>query len=678
MGALARDGGVNFAVFSDHASRIELCVFDAEGTRELRRYNLHGPAHGMHHGWLADVGPGLVYGLRAHGVHAPDAGQRFNPHKLLLDPCAREIVGRFRWLPEHHGYPLGHPDGLRALDTRDNAVSALKARVSPPPGSAAPIPAAPPIADAQRVLYEVHVKGFSRNHPDLPAALRGTYAGLAHPLSIAHFKRLGVNTMSLLPVQYALDEPGLAERGLSNYWGYNTLGHFCPDPRWACPGADPGAVREEFRAMVGALHAAGIQLVLDVVHNHTPEGNEYGPTLSFRGLDQSSWYRLGADGQCLNWSGCGNTLNVAHPRVAQFVLDSLRYWVSEMGVDGFRFDLAPVLDRAAHGAFDAHGNFFAALRQDPLLQGVLLLAEPWDSGPQGYQLGHFPGRFAEWNDRFRDTARRYWLQPGKGVGRGEFARRFFASSDVYQHGQRRPTASVNFISAHDGFTLLDQVSYSAKRNTANGEDNRDGRDNEIAIDCGVPGPSRDAQVLAQRGRLRRALLATLALAQGMPMLCAGDEIGKTQGGNNNAWCHDNATSWLDWNTADNALCTFVADCLALRRAQPLLHHADWFRPGQGAQQLRWLRPDGQDMQVDDWHDAQSQALACLMTDHRAPGQRLLLAFNPEPEALKFQLGAPAFQVALDSSGSLSVGSAVQGSLTVPAQCLLVLSLLSNP
>ncbi|WP_373715024.1 glycogen debranching protein GlgX, partial [Roseateles sp.] len=481
LGALARDGGVNFAVFSENATRIELCVFDGEGQRELRRYALDGPQDGVWHGFLPGVGPGLVYGFRAHGPYAPEQGHRFNPHKLLLDPYAREIVGHFGWRAEHHGYELGHPDGPRSMDTRDNATQALKARVPPPPVVHAR-PHQPRRAPADIVLYEVHVKGFSRLLPGVPEALRGTYAGLAHPASIAHFKRLGVTTLSLLPVHYCIDEPHLAERRLHNYWGYNTLGFFCPDPRWAQAAHrdDPTTVTAEFRAMVDALHEAGLEVVLDVVYNHTPEGNEFGPTLSFRGLDNKSYYRLvGGDwSRYENLTGCGNTLHCSHPRVTQFVLDSLRYWVAEMGVDGFRFDLAPVLGRGSHG-FDPNAAFFTALRQDPVLAGVHLIAEPWDAAYDGYQLGRFPGRFLEWNDKFRDALRGYWLGAGPGVGRGELARRFLASSDVFHHGQRQPTASINFVAVHDGFTLADMTSYAAKHNQANGEDNRDGRDGEL-------------------------------------------------------------------------------------------------------------------------------------------------------------------------------------------------------
>jgi glycogen operon protein len=662
FGALARDGGVNVAVFSEHATRIELCLFDASGSRELKRYDLHGPHDGVFHGFLAGVGPGLVYGLRAHGPYAPEQGHRFNPHKLLLDPWAREIVGRHVWRPEHHGYELGHPDGSRSFDTRDNAGFALKARVADP---TAAVPRTPPPRRAVSglVLMELHVRSFTMRHPDIPEPLRGTYAGLAHPAAIAHFQALGVTTLSLLPVHFALDEPALAARGQVNHCGYNTLGFFCPNPRYAAcvrdGRDDPAAVADEFRQMVDTLHAHGLEVVLDVVYNHTPEGDEHGTTLSFRGLDHASWYRLAADdrSRCENLTGCGNTLNVAHPRVTQFVLDSLRHWVEHHGVDGFRFDLAPVLGRT-HRGFDPQAAFFTALRQDPVLARVHLIAEPWDAAYDGYQVGRFPGRFLEWNDRFRDTVRRYWLQ--RGVRRGEFARRFTASSDLFHHGQRRPSASVNFIAVHDGFTLADLTSYAHKHNEANGEHNRDGRDGEPAANFGVEGPTDDPSIRLRRDRVRRALIATLAFAQGTPMFCAGDEIAHSQQGNNNAYNQDNPTTWLDWAQADADLRAFTARCIALRQALPALRHDRWFVPGpctEGDCMIAWLRPGGRPMVDGDWHDPAEHAFACQISpgDPAQVGARVLLLFNPEDAAVPFTLPAYRWVLALDSSGELPTG-----------------------
>ncbi len=678
FGALARDGGVNFAVFSDHATAIELCVFDTSGSRELRRYPLHGPHDGVFHGFLPGVGAGLVYGLRAHGPYAPEQGHRFNPHKLLLDPWAPEIVGRHRWRPEHHGYEIGHPDGARSFDSRDNAAIALKARVPAPPVPAPGWFNAPRHATADLVLLELHVKGFTMLHPGIPEALRGTYAGLAHPAAIAHFKALGVTTLSLLPVQYALDEPALVERGLVNYWGYNTLGFFCPDPRHASVGDDPALVAEEFRQMVATLHAHGLEVVLDVVYNHTPEGGETGATLSFRGLDHASWYRLVHDdkSRCENLTGCGNTVNVAHPRVTQFVLDSLRHWVLHLGVDGFRFDLAPVLGRTHHG-FDTNAAFFTALRQDPVLARTHLIAEPWDAAYDGYQVGRFPGRFLEWNDKFRDSVRRYWLQ--RGVRRGEFARRFTASSDLFHHGRRRPSASINFIAVHDGFSLADLTSHSQKHNGANGENNRDGRDGEPCANFGVEGPTDDPAIRQRRDRVRRALLATLVFAQGTPMLCAGDEIANSQGGNNNPYNQDNTTTWLDWAQADADLRAFTARCIALRRAEPALRHDRWYAAGPcGADDcaIVWLAPDGRPMHEHDWHDPHAHAFACQISpgsgSGNAPGHRLLLLFNPEDRAEAFGLPAYPWHLALDSSGELPPGPVPPAPLTVPPWSLVVL------
>ncbi len=671
LGAQARDGGVNFAVFSEHAERIELCIFDAAGQREITRYALHGPNDGVFHGFLPHVGPGLVYGLRAHGPYAPEQGHRFNANKLLLDPHAREIVGHFGWQAEHHGYELGHPDGPRSFDRRDNGVYALKARVSPPLIDS-PRANSPRIKSSDLVLYEVHVKGFSMQHPGIPPELRGTYAGLAHPAAIEHFKSLGVTTLSLLPVQYAIGEPHLADKHLPNYWGYNTLGFFCPDPRLARAENrdDPTAVTEEFRAMVRALHAAGLEVVLDVVYNHTPEGNEFGPTLSWRGLDNKSWYRLQAAdvSRNENLTGCGNTLHCAHPRVTQFVLDSLRYWVAEMGVDGFRFDLAPILGRTNQG-FDPNAAFFTAMRQDPILNSVHLIAEPWDAAYDGYQLGRFPGRFMEWNDKFRDAVRGYWLD--KGVSRGELARRFTASSDVFRHAQRGPDASVNFVSVHDGWVLADVVAYEKKHNQANGEDNRDGRDGEISCNFGAEGPTGDATILDARRRTRHAMLACLLLAQGTPMLCAGDEIGNSQQGNNNAYCQDNATTWLGWGEADASTLNLVRELLTLRRQEALLRMTRWYSPGGLEASVAWFNPQGHAMEPADWHAHGSLAFSAQLRQAGAPWPRLMLMFNPEPCERTFALPQGPWHLVIDSSGQL-VPAPLSNSLQVPARSLLVL------
>ena len=659
--------GVNFAVFSQRAKQIELCVFDASGTHELKRYALHADEDGVFSGVLPGAQPGLIYGYRAHGSYKPESGYRFNPHKLLLDPYAREIVGRFEWRPEHFAYAHGHPEGARVLDTRDNAAFALKARVTAPFAQA--------MRPAQRVrkplpevvLYELHVKGFTMTLPGIPDALRGTYAGLAHPAAIAHLKRLGVTTLSLLPVHTAIDEQHLSDRSLGNYWGYNTIGFFCPDARYAASrrATDPhiGSIIEEFRAMVAALQAAGFEVVLDVVFNHTAEADEQGPTISFRGLDNPSWYRLKADDRSRyeNASGCGNTLRLIHPRVTQFVLDSLRYWVEIMGVDGFRFDLAPTLGRTRQG-FDPSAPFWVALRQDPTLSQVHLIAEPWDLGHDGYQLGHLPGRFIEWNDRFRDAVRSYWLghdaHHGAVIGRSEFARRFTASSDLFHHGHRLPAASVNFIAAHDGRTLADVVTYRDKHNLANGEHGRDGHSHEVCANFGIEGPSDHPLLIDIRRRVRRALLATTLLAQGTPMLCAGDEFGNSQRGNNNAYCQDNPIGWLDWQSIGDDDIDFVASLIALRREDPLLRHPRWFAttPDPNEPALHWLRPDGEAMQVDDWHDAHAHAFTCQLAANAASPPRWCIVFNPGAQPARFRLPNGPWQLAVDSSGTLAHAS----------------------
>lgn len=682
LGATIRDGGVNFAVVSEHATKIELCLFDAEG-RE-RRLALPGHTHDVRYGFLPDAGPGLVYGLRAHGLYAPREGHRFNPNKLLLDPYAREIVGRFEWSELHFAYQRDSPSNL--LDPRDNAAHMLKARVAAPLEPAKRI--ALPIPDADTILYELHVKGFSKLNLAIPEALRGTYAGLAHPACIEHLRALGVTTLSLLPVHYRVSEQHLTPLGLDNYWGYNTLGWFCPDPRLSSTPADPTATRAEFRAMVEALHKAGLEVVLDVVYNHSAEADERGPTLSLRGLDNALYYRLVPENRAhsLDYSGCGNSLELGHPRVTQLVLDSLRYWVQDMGVDGFRFDLAASLGRARAG-FDPRAPLLVALAQDPVLARAKLIAEPWDLGPDGYQLGHFPGRFLEWNDRYRDGLRRAWL--GRDVHRGELARRLAGSNDRFHHGLRTPSASVNFLTAHDGFTLADLVSYTRKHNLANGEHNRDGHDHNLSDNCGVEGPTDDPTILAQRRRLVRAMLTSLFVSQGTPMLLAGDELGHSQGGNNNAYCQDGPTTWLDWSNVDTELLEFVRELISLRRQHPSLRRDRWLsdRAGQaggldaepepepGAADLtgppvEWRRPDGAIMRVTDWDDSSDQQLTVRL-GHAS--DELLLLLNPSLEQVLFSLPAGPWSIALCSDELGAGANSERGTLRVEAQSIIVLA-----
>ncbi len=667
--------GVNFAVFSAHAQAMELCLFDASGQHETARHNLPAHTSDVWHGYLPGAPPGLIYGLRAHGPWRPERGHRFNTAKLLLDPYAREVVGSFEWRDEHFGgdrqLPL-HPD------TRDNAAFALKARVvddvydwenDRPPR----------VPLASTVIYELHVKGFSRLNNELAPSLRGTYAGLAHEASIKHLKQLGITAVSLLPVHLALDEERLHKLGLHNYWGYNTLAFFCADPRLAS--FDNGlTARDEFRAMVKALHRAGIEVLLDVVFNHTAESDETGPTLSFRGLDNASYYRLQANSRehYENHTGCGNTLDIRQPRVLQLVLDSLRYWIDEMHVDGFRFDLAPVLGRGDHG-FSRDSAFFTALAQDPVLSRAKMIAEPWDIGPGGYQVGGFPRGWLEWNDHFRDAMRRFWIHADRPAGtRGDFALRLCGSSDLYQPRQRAPAESVNYVVSHDGFTLRDLVSYNKRHNLANGEHNRDGHGHNLSFNCGVEGPTANPVVNALRGRLQRALLATTLLAQGTPMLCAGDELGHTQRGNNNPYCQDNESTWIDWTQADADLAAFTARVLALRReAMPFANH--WYSgltDPRGLHDLAWLLPDGSPLQGPAWHDPSSQVMGCLIGQPGGATAPLLLLVNPEHADHPFMLPAGVWQALLDTTHPRGLAAwHGQGEVlfTLPAHSLMLLA-----
>jgi len=678
MGASVDGDGVNFAVFSAHATAVELCLYDDAGQVESTRLPLPERTGDVWHGWLPGAGAGLVYGLRAHGPWAPRQGQRFNPHKLLLDPWARETVGSFAWSELHRGHD-GH-DPLRA-DARDNGMLALKARVVDDRFDWGD-DRAPRTPWADSVLYEAHVRGFSMLHPTVPEALRGTYAGLATNAAIDHLRRLGITALSLLPVHRFLDEERLVGMGLHNYWGYNSLSFFCPEPRYASAATQGGrAVRDEFRHMVRRLHAAGIEVILDVVYNHSAETDEAGPTLSWRGLDNASYYLLRGDDPRFyeNHTGCGNTFNLTHPRVLQMVLDSLRYWVQHMHVDGFRFDLATVLGRGPQG-FDRQAAFFACLAQDPVLAGCKLIAEPWDIGPGGYQLGHFPGGWVEWNDRFRDTARGFWLR-GEGH-RGDLAQRLCGSADSFRQPGRAPTASLNYVVSHDGFTLRDLVSYDQRHNRANGEDNRDGHAHNLSWNCGAEGETADPAVRALRGRLQRALLALLLLAQGTPMLAAGDEMGHTQGGNNNPYCQDNPITWIDWSARDEALIDFCAALVHLRRRlQPLGPH--WYddASAESPQGLRWLRPDGQPLQGSDWAQIPERALMLHIGQPGHGNGPLLMLLNAAADAAPFQLPPGHWQRLMDSAGAPEHWTAVAataGSVPVAARSLQLWQLVKEP
>ena len=635
LGATWDGLGVNFALFSAHAARVELCLFDLEGEKELERIEVPEYTDEVWHCYLPDARPGTVYGYRVHGPYEPDAGHRFNPNKLLIDPYAKQLVGALQWHDALFGYTIGHADKDLSFDERDSAPYVQKARVIDPAftwGSSS----RRPWPWSRTIVYETHVRGFTRLNRRLPEALRGTFSGLGHAESIEHLRSLGVTTVELLPVHAFLDDRYLVEKGLRNYWGYNTIAFFAPEPRYM---ATPFA--NEFKEMVNHLHAAGLDVVLDVVYNHTAEGNEGGPTLSLRGIDNASYYRLPEDRRrYINDTGTGNTLNLSHPRVLQMVADSLRYWAVEMRVDGFRFDLATILAREPYG-FDEGGGFLDACRQDPVLSSVKLIAEPWDVGPGGYQVSHFPPGWAEWNDRYRDTVRAYW-KGDEGL-QAEMATRLAGSADMFDRRGRRPWASVNFITAHDGFNLNDLVSYNDRHNEANGEDNRDGHTHNLSFNHGVEGPTGEPQVVAMRERQKRNFLATLLLSQGTPMILAGDEIGRTQGGNNNAYAQDNAITWIDWDAVDErgrALLEFTRRLIAIRMRYPILQRGRFLSQG-----VTWRSPAGGEIDEAQWGDPHARCFG-MMLDGRAPvsgvqprgGDETLLAiFNSHHDLVEFTL-----------------------------------------
>lgn len=626
MGAQVDGDGVNFSVFSENAERIELCLFDETGRREVARAPLPERSGPVWHGYVPGLGEGSLYGFRAHGTYAPDRGHRFNPNKLLADPYARRFHGLWRTHPAQFGYDHRSPDLDLSFSSTDSAPFVPKSVVvAPPDGQGV---GRRPMHDWEAtVLYEAHVKGLTREFPGVGDAERGTYDGLASDAVLEHLVKLGVTAVELLPVHAFVDEGTLVERGLVNYWGYNTVAFFAPEPRYYGPLGEAG-----FRRMVERFHQAGIEVILDVVFNHTAEGDQRGPTLSFRGLDNASYYRLLAGQRrfYVNDTGCGNTLNVSHPFVLRLVLDSLRYWVEAMGVDGFRFDLATTLGREDDG-FDACGGFFDALRQDPVLSTVKLIAEPWDVGPGGYRLGGFPTEFAEWNDGFRDTARRFWR--GDPHGAQELAARLLGSADKFDRDGRRPWASVNYLAAHDGFTLADTVSYSRKHNDANGENNHDGHHENFSDNCGVEGPTDDDAIRQRRGRRTRNLLATLALSQGTPMLLAGDEVGNSQLGNNNAYCQDNPVGWVTWQNDDPDLLVFVRRLLAFRKRHAVLRQSRFLhgtvRSQDGLPDVEWRTFDGGAV---NWRDPNLSSF-CLVL--RGSGSAPLHAGDPDPVVLAF-------------------------------------------
>jgi glycogen operon protein len=683
--------GVNFALFSECAERVELCLFDATGRHEVQRITLREFTDQVWHAYLPQARPGQLYGWRVHGPYRPHEGLRFNPNKLLLDPYARQIVGGLRWHDALFGYRIGHNEGDLSFDRRDSAPYMPRCKVVETAFTWGD-DRRPEIAWHDMVIYEAHVRGLTMRHPDVPPAHRGTYVGLASAPVIDHLKRLGVTTLELMPVHAFLDDRHLVDRGQRNYWGYNTIGFFAPDARYSASGKV-----NEFKTMVRTLHAAGIEVILDVVYNHTAEGNEWGPTLCFRGIDNGAYYRLAPESarHYQDFTGCGNTLNMQHPRVLQLLMDSLRYWVTVMHVDGFRFDLASALARELF-AVDRLSAFFNILRQDPVLSTVKLIAEPWDLGSGGYQVGDFPAGWAEWNDKYRDTMRAYWKGDGGLIG--EFAQRFTGSSDLYNRSSRRPYASINFVTAHDGFTLADLVSYNDKHNEANGEDNRDGHNHNLSWNCGVEGPTDDAAILALRARQQRNLIATLLLSQGVPMLLAGDEMGRTQGGNNNAYAQDNAVSWVDWalDDAKRSLLAFTQRMVALRREHPAFRRRDFFqgRPlyGSGVKDIAWFQPDGSEMTTEAWNHEHARGLAIWLSgdglnDVDARGRELvddhfMLLFNASADEVRFTLSphvaTAQWRVEVDTARERAAAQAVRGGYTLPPRALALLRAPSAP
>jgi isoamylase len=686
LGARWDGRGTNFSLFAAAAEAVELVIESDAGSVThtlLDRTDL------CWHGYLPGVGPGTRYGYRVHGPYDPGAGQRHNPAKLLLDPYARAISGPLRWGAPLFGYDMVGGDDLR-MSSEDSAPAMPRSVV---------VDHAfdwggdnrPHTTWADTVIYEVHVRGFTKQHPDVPEEFRGTYAGLAHPAALAHLKELGITAVELMPVHHFVDPGHLVEHGMRNYWGYDTIGFFAPEARYSSDG-DLGGQVGEFKSMVRTLHTAGIEVILDVVYNHTAEGSELGPTLSFRGIDNASYYRLVPDDPryYFDVTGCGNTLNAGSPQTLQLIMDSLRYWVTEMHVDGFRFDLAAALARQFYEV-DRLSAFFDIIHQDPVLSQVKLIAEPWDVGEGGYQVGNFPVRWGEWNGRYRDTVRDYWR--GAEIGVGDLAYRLTGSSDLYQGDGRSPSASVNFVTVHDGFTLRDLVSYNEKHNDANGEGNRDGTDDNRSWNCGAEGPTDDAAVNELRGRQQRNLLATVLLSQGCPMFLHGDEMGRTQQGNNNCYCQDQPLSWMDWNSVDAEMLAFTQRLVALRHSQPVLRRQHFFRGAVGSGQARkdvaWFRRDGEEMTENDWGNTARHSLGMLLNGDLIPertedgesvsGDTLLVLLHSGMEDTEWQLPAgwgTTWDVILDSAqpaetaGTRSAGAGE--SLAVTAHSLVVL------
>jgi glycogen operon protein len=660
LGATYDGSGTNFALFSEVAERIDLCLFDAQGETRIALPEVDAF---VWHAFLPGVEPGQHYGYRVYGPYAPKRGQRCNPSKLLLDPYGKAIDGQIQWDPSLYSYRFGDPD---SANEQDSAARMPKSVVINPFFDWG-VDRPPDHQYADSVIYEAHVRGLTQQHPQIPPEMRGTYAGISHPVVIDHLIALGVTAVELMPVHHFVNDAFLVNRGLSNYWGYNTIGFFAPCSDYASS-ATPGGQVQEFKAMVRTLHDAGIEVILDVVYNHTAEGNHLGPTLSFRGIDNAAYYRL-VDGSLehyMDYTGTGNSLNVRHPHALQLIMDSLRYWVTEMHVDGFRFDLAATLAREFYDV-DRLSSFFDLVQQDPVVSQVKLIAEPWDVGPGGYQVGNFPPQWTEWNGKYRDTVRDFWR--GEPATIGEFAARITGSADLYETSGRRPVASINFVTAHDGFTLRDLVSYNQKHNEANLDDNNDGENHNRSWNCGVEGPTDEPDILELRARQQRNFIATLFLSQGVPMLCHGDEIGRTQLGNNNGYCQDNELTWVDWADVDADLLAFTRHVSELRSEHAIFRRRRFFdgRPvrRRGLDTLpdiQWFTPDGTEMTEEDWGGRFGRAIAVYLNGQGIPdtdlrGQRVvdasfMLCFSAHVEPIEFHLPgveyAPAWQVMIDT------------------------------
>ncbi|AUG30759.1 MULTISPECIES: glycogen debranching protein GlgX [Microbacterium] len=666
LGATFDGSGTNFALFSEGAERVELCLFGDRGKET--RIEMRDVDAFVWHVYLPTVQPGQRYGYRVHGPNDPANGQRFNPNKLLLDPYAKAVEGQVQWGQEVFGYDFGDPD---SRNDEDSAHAMMKGVVVNPFFDWAG-DRQPKTPYAETVIYEAHVKGLTELHPEIPEEIRGTYSAIAHPAIIEHLKHIGVTAIELMPVHQFVNDSTLQEKGLSNYWGYNTIAFLAPQNTYASTG-QRGQQVQEFKSMVKALHAAGIEVILDVVYNHTAEGNHLGPTLSMRGIDNEAYYRLEADDKryYTDYTGTGNSMNVGNPHTLQLIMDSLRYWVLEMHVDGFRFDLAATLAREFYEV-DRLAAFFEIVQQDPVISQVKLIAEPWDIGPGGYQVGNFPPQWTEWNGKYRDTVRDLWR--GEPATLGEFASRLTGSADLYENSGRRPVASINFVTAHDGFTLRDLVSYNEKHNEANGEDNNDGESHNRSWNCGVEGPTDDQGVLTLRARQQRNFLATLLLSQGVPMISHGDELGRTQGGNNNGYAQDNEITWIDWSHVDQPLVEFTAALARLRREHPTFRRSRFFdgRPvrreeGAPLPDIAWLRPDGTEMQPEDWESGFGRAVGVFLNgagirerDRRGEqieDRHFFILFNAGDEGLEFTIPraefSPKWEIVVDTTGQLT-------------------------